>query len=198
MRVLRITGESRDALCTHTTRNLLFAQYELVDHKVSVTSDEQEEECLCFSSAAALLPKNSAEPRFVARVVPEASERAEKEHLLERASSLSCEPSRPTCSKKASCSSFLSDNLDSSIRRTSRLNQSTGTHCCSQSGAWAATSLRAARSVSGSSSTRWYRCTAARMCVESVRWLPRFCQEALLTQLCHKQLEETMLRLMLN
>src|SRR5215467_14007053 len=86
VRVLRITGFDFDALCTQTTRTLLFAPYELVDHKVSVTSDEQEEERLCFSSAAALLPKNSAEPRFVARVVPEASERAEKGHLLDRAS----------------------------------------------------------------------------------------------------------------
>src|SRR5216683_2824182 len=86
MRGLRITGFDFDALCTHTTRTLLFAQYELVDHKASVTSDEQEEDCLCFSSADALLPKNSAEPRFVAIVVPEASERAEKGHLLDRAS----------------------------------------------------------------------------------------------------------------
>ena len=86
MRVLRITGFDFDALCTPTTRNLLFAQYELVDQKASVTSDEQEEERLCFSSADALLPKTSAEPRCVARVVPEASERAEQGHLLERAS----------------------------------------------------------------------------------------------------------------
>ena len=118
------------------------AHYERVDHQVSVPSDEQAHACLCCSSAAALLPTKSAEPRCVARVVPAASARAVKGHLLERASSLSCEPSRPTCSKKASGSSFLSAHLDSSLRRASRLNQSTGTHCCSQPGSWAAAFMK--------------------------------------------------------
>ena len=34
--------------------------------------------------------------------------------------------------------------------------------------------------------------------MESVRWLPRFCQVALLAQLFHQKREEAMLRLMFN
>ena len=58
----------------------------LRDASVNVPSGERGEGSLCFASVDALLPKNSAESKFVAGFGPEAGERAEKGSLLGRAS----------------------------------------------------------------------------------------------------------------
>ena len=56
-----------------------------MDRKVSVASGGREEAYLCFASAGALLPKNSAEAKSGAGFAPGAGERAEEAFLLDTA-----------------------------------------------------------------------------------------------------------------
>ncbi len=57
-----------------------------MDRKVSVASGGRGEAYLCFASADARLPKNSAESKSAARFAPGADARAKQESLADRAS----------------------------------------------------------------------------------------------------------------